>query len=238
MGRARPSIRPDDLKLLGRSDLFAGWSANRRAQLLEAGKVVTVPAQTVLWRRGTWPKYAFIVLSGRIGLIDAADESGTVVDLFLPGAAIGGALALKNGSYLFSGMALDDVRALRVPLTVYRRWLLADQELLVATVLQVMEQWRTLTQAVRDLKQLSINQRLGHYLLTLAPRSRGPATIRLTDDLDLMARILGVTRESLSRSFAQLRQLGVRKRAKLVTIAEPQRLRAFCDSLSRRQGRP
>jgi CRP-like cAMP-binding protein len=233
MVRRHPKLRPEDEALLKKSKLFGALTPELKARLLAAAEVVTFPPGTILWRRGGWPKYVYIALSGRVGLLDAAGDGATVIDLFPPGTAVGAASPLKGVPYLFTSRTLDEFRALRIPAKVFRRWLLTDHSLLLGTAIDMIDQWRRLTMAVHDLKQLSANQRLGRYLLALVDRKKGAATVRLKDDLVLLAGILGVTRESLSRSFAQLRKHGVTKRAKLVTIADVRHLRAYCESGSR-----
>jgi CRP-like cAMP-binding protein len=127
------------------------------------------------------------------------------------------------------GRSLDALRVLQIQSATYRRWLHRDHTLIFETAVAVLTRWRRLMAVVRDLKQLSANQRLACYLLALTDRKAGADTVRLADDQLLMSHMLGIRRESLSRCFAQIREIGVSKRAKRVTISDIGRLRAYCN---------
>lgn len=205
-------------------------SPSVRSELIGSGEIKALPKGAVLWRRGERARYAFVILSGRVGLFDGLEEDrATVIDFYHPGDAVLGMPVLDaKATYTFSGQALDDVSVLSIPIQVYRRHMQRDNTLLFGTALNMAEAWRRLIVQIRNLKRLSANRRLGFYLLALTDRRSGAATVRLADDQLIVAGMLGVTRESLSRSFAQLRTHGVHKRGRAVTIADVARLRSYC----------
>jgi CRP/FNR family transcriptional activator FtrB len=222
-------MRPDDEQLLKKVRIFDCLAPAMRSRLIRAGKIRTFPKDTVLWKEGRRVKVVYVLLAGRAGIFDVDENQTTVIDLFHPGAVIAGGPALQDMPYLFSAKTVDEVRALVVPIHIYRRYLRTNYSLLFETAVNIVRQWRQLMVQVRNLKQLSANQRLGFYLLALTDRGLGSATVQLIDDQLLIAGILGVTRESLSRSFAQLRRHGVSKRGRIVTLKDIRRLRKFCD---------
>jgi len=223
-------MRSEDEAALAKCRLMSALSADVRARLLRAGIVKTLAPGSVLWKSGEPAEFVFVILSGRAGIFDTlVPDRSTVIDLFEPGDVITGAATLADAPNLFSGKAIGELRVLAIPMTIYRAELDRDLRLMRATALCLVDGWRRLMLQVRNLKQLSANQRLGSYLLTLTPRRNGSASVRLADDQQLIAAILGVTRESLSRSFAQLRAHGVSKRGRTVTITELSRLRSFCE---------
>lgn len=202
-----------------------------RARLGRAGTVRTFPKGASLWKRGDAAKWAFVVLSGRIGVFDTiGDGRLTVIDFFGPGSVIAGGPTLTRVSYLFSGKAVDESQVFLIPVDVYRRHVRRDHSLALMTALNLVHTWRRLVIQLRDLKQLSANQRLGFYLLAQTDQRSGGTVIRLPDDQLMIAGILGVTRQSLSRSFAQLRRYGVAKRGRDVTLSDIRGLRKFCNA--------
>jgi CRP-like cAMP-binding protein len=222
-------MRAEDERLLKKARIFNHVAPAMRARLIRAGKIKSFAKDTVLWTEGQPVNVVYAVLAGRVGIVDILDnDKETVIDLFHPGAVIAGGPALQDMPYLFSAKAVDELRALVIPILVYRRYLRTNYSLLLETAINIVRQWRQLIVQVRNLKQLSANQRLGFYLLALTDQQAGTATVRLKDDQLLIAGMLGVTRESLSRSFAQLRAQGVSKRGRLVAIADIRRLRAYC----------
>jgi CRP/FNR family transcriptional regulator, transcriptional activator FtrB len=226
-------LPPRDRRGLGLDiPLFSHLTAEIRDALTRAATVKVFRKGAVLWRRGAKAKFVYIILSGRIGVFDTlVAERSTVIDLFSPGSICGGGFTLSEPPYvyLFSGKALDDVRVLTMPIAVYRDYLHKDHALLLGTARQLLDACQRLVVQMRALRQLSADQRLACYLLALTDRKTGTAIVQLADDQLMIADLLGVTRESLSRSFAQLRSRGVSKRGRLVVLTDIKRLRGFCN---------
>lgn len=229
--RKQPSPTPDDDALLKKVRLLSVIPADIRAALIRAGTFKSLRKGTVVWRRGEQARSVYIILAGRIGLFDTEIAEGSaVVDLFSAGSIAGGGYPLIDPPhvYLFSGKALDELRLMMIPIPVYRRYVRENHALLMGTAQHLLGGWQRLVSQMRDLKQLSADQRLGRYLLALTDRKSGAATVQLADDQLLIASLLGVTRESLSRSFAHLRARGVAKRGRLVVLGDIKSLRQFC----------
>lgn len=225
-------MRPEDEALFNKAEAFALAPPEIRRALMRAGTVKAFRKGSIVWRRGQRARSVFVILCGRVGLFDGMDlEQSAVIDLFSAGAIAGSGYSLLDPPhfYLFSGKALDDLRAVVIPIPVYRRYIQSDPSLLLGTARQLLAGWQRLVAQTRTLKQLSANQRLASYLLALTNEKSGTVTVRLTDDQLLIAKLLGVTRESLSRSFAVLRAQGVTKRGRQVTLAHVERLRQFCN---------
>jgi CRP-like cAMP-binding protein len=83
---------------------------------------------------------------------------------------------------------------------------------------------------VRQVEQLTVRsstERLAEFLIRLAPRRSGSATIELPWDKALVATRLGMRPETLSRSLAKLRDLGVEARGARITIDQLEALRRY-----------
>ena len=209
---------------------FSNLAPDVQARLTKAGRFRNFARGSVLWRRGNQARHVYVLMSGRIGVLDAVSEDRTtVITLFEPGHFITGASALFDVPYAFSGRVIDDARVLVIPVAVYRRYVMSEPDFLLATAMNLAAHWREFMLQVRDLKQLSANQRLGFYLLAKTPKRTGADTIQLIDDQVLIAGMLGVTRESLSRSFSHLHEHGVIKRGRAVALSDIARLRRFCE---------
>jgi CRP-like cAMP-binding protein len=229
--KPRPSSSPstEDEALLRKFRLFSSIPAAVRNTLLRSGAIRSFRKGEVVWRRGQSAKLVYVILVGRIGLFDTMiTEGSTVIDLFSPGSIVGGGFPLLEPphTYLFSGKALDELRVLTIPIPVYRQHM-ENHALLIATARHLLGAWQRLVTQMRDLKELSADQRLASYLLALTDRKSGSTTLQLSDDQLLIAALLGVTRESLSRSFAHLREQGVSKRGRTVVLADIRRLQRF-----------
>jgi len=87
---------------------------------------------------------------------------------------------------------------------------------------------RVLVRQISQLKLMSAPQRLALFLLGLTERRSGPQTIQLACERRIIAGILGMTPECLSRSLRQLQELGVRGQGKRgLLIEDRERLQAF-----------
>lgn len=227
----RIKIEPGARGVVMSVELFKGVEPQVRAELLSAGRVRRFAKDAMPWTDDQRIRFVYVILSGRVGICDIADGETTVLDLFQPGDVIAGGLVLTDlPSYVFSGKAVEDVEALTIPIGLFRRRVRQSHALLFATALNIVRQWRQVMLQVRSPKQLSATQRLGFYLLALTDAKSGTATVHLVDDQLLIAGIIGVTRESLSRCLAQLEAHGVMKRGRRVTLMDVARLRAFCEN--------
>lgn len=87
---------------------------------------------------------------------------------------------------------------------------------------------RLMVRQIAELKLKTTAQRLGGFLLTLTDIDSGPATVRFPYDKRVVAGILGMKPESLSRALARLSTIGVRSQAdNVVHVIDVARLRRF-----------
>ena len=84
---------------------------------------------------------------------------------------------------------------------------------------------RQLVQQIELLTNKSSTERVAAFLLKLCAQDSGPATILLPLDKALIAGRLGMQPETLSRSFAKLRTLGVITRGGEISIPDVAALR-------------
>jgi CRP/FNR family transcriptional activator FtrB len=191
-----------------------------------------LPEGAVLCRRGEKPDFLHIVLSGRVGLFGETERDEALVEIFGPGDAfIVPAVALNMVSLLTARM-LDEGRILMWPAASFRAQVRASGPLAYGAMLQLSAYWRMLVGQINDLKLLSAVERLSALLLRLAPRRAGATKVMLPGSRGLVAGLLGVAPQSLSRAFAILRPLGVSGSGREVAITDPARLRAIADAHS------
>ena len=82
-----------------------------------------------------------------------------------------------------------------------------------------------LVQQIEQLKGQSGVQRVAEFLASLVPVDSGPCVIALPYDKALIAARLGLKPESLSRTFARLRSVGVVVQASHVAVRDAAKLR-------------
>jgi CRP/FNR family transcriptional activator FtrB len=222
-------MRPSDYELLKATPLYAALGDAIVAHLVRGAFVQGLPKGAVLFNQGDEAEFVHVVLAGRVALT-AEDRVGepTVVEFFPAGEIFVAPAALLDLPYLVSARVIEDSRILMIPAESFRRALAAEHALALELAKTLARHWRLLVRQIKELKLKSASQRLGSYLLTLAPQRGAAASIRLAEERQLLAARLGMTPESLSRAFVQLRPLGVTTRGRQVQIGNLAQLREHC----------
>jgi CRP/FNR family transcriptional activator FtrB len=222
-------MRPADYELLKKTVLHDEIGPIVMDRLTRAAFVQGLPKGAVLFNQGDMPEFVHIVLSGRVALTSENPGLGpTVIEFFPAGEIFVAPAAMLDAPYLIGARVIEDSRILMIPAEIFRRALATEHAFALAMARALARHWRLLVRQIKELKLKSASQRLGSYLIALAPHRAGAATVRLLEERQLLAARLGMTPESLSRAFAQLAALGVQSRGKQIHIADLSRLRAHC----------
>jgi CRP/FNR family transcriptional activator FtrB len=212
--------------VLASTRLFAGASAPLIDRVRRGALVHTVAPQTLLFAQGELPTHLHVALSGRVGLIGRApDGRETVVELFEAGDVFIAPAVILDAPYLMSARVLGEARIVMIEAEHFRRCLAADHALTTAMMRELALHWRLLVQQIKDLKLRRAPQRLAAYLLTLSAGAAG--TVTLPEERRVVAARLGMTPESLSRAFKELKSVGVTGRGRQIIIADAAGLQAF-----------
>lgn len=207
--------------------LFAEASPQLIDRVGRGAVVQTVPAHTLLLAQGERPAHLHIALSGRVGLLGRSpDGQETVIEFFEAGDVFVAPAVILDAPYLMSVRVLSEARIVMIEAEHFRRSLAADHGLTTAMMRELSRHWRLLVQQIKDLKLRRAPQRLAAYLLSLNGGRAGEIALP-GGRRDLAAR-LGMTPESLSRAFNELKSLGVSGRGSAVVIADSARLQSYC----------
>jgi CRP/FNR family transcriptional activator FtrB len=130
--------------------------------------------------------------------------------------------------YLMSATTVTPVRLLTLRAPALRALIRTEHDLSIALLGAMARDFRSMVRQVRDLRLRSAAQRLGCYLLALAPDDTArEAKFRLPFDKSLLASRLNCRQDSLSRAFATLREFGVETHGSAVALHDMPRLKAF-----------
>jgi CRP-like cAMP-binding protein len=170
-----------------------------------------------------------LLLSGQISSFRTSpDGAVTVVDVIQPSGHCGLQAILTRLPALTGVVTVAPSRMILIDGGGIRTLLPAEPTLATALLRAEAMALRSLVLQVCDLKLRTTAQRLGHYLLELAPdQTSHTATLRLPFDKRLLAARLGCRQENLSRAFATLRDLGVETRGARVVLHDIPRLRDY-----------
>jgi len=106
-----------------------------------------------------------------------------------------------------------------IPGDAVRQAMRKDLDFAAAVSRDLADDFRLMVRTVKNLKLRSGLQRLANYLVMLhETQAIGPNRVMLSHEKRVLASLLGMTAENLSRAFAALRAYGVVVNGALVTL--------------------
>ena len=111
---------------------------------------------------------------------------------------------------------------------------MADHPEIALSMLSIAnQQTQTLVDEITLIKRRNLTQKLATVFVEMCPEVEGSANFTLPYEKTLIAARIGTTRESLSRTFAELKKLGVEVNRTHVTIENVDQLKRFAGNISR-----
>lgn len=214
----------DKFAALSKVAAFASLPGAVLEQLADMSGLQRIGHGSVLFREGERAHYVHALIEGRISLLTGHDSDETIAD-FLEGGDV--ALippALLDLPYMATGRAMTDVLALLIPAAEFRR--LAESELSFAVAINRTQatHWRLLLKQLKHAKTRDADTRVSQYLLDNIQAGATTATITLPGSRRQLAAHLGMTPETLSRSFKRLVDAGVASDRSKITVTSVARL--------------
>jgi CRP-like cAMP-binding protein len=217
----RTGVGEDDLELLSRVPLFSGLPREATISLLADSSVRRYPRNTMLFLQGDPATRFFAVFDGWVKLFrQTPDGHETVIGVFTRGETFAEAAIFTTGIFPVNATAAEDARLLVIPAPGFLRQLGENSDLSRNMLGAMSRRLHRLVQLVEQLTVQSAAQRLAAFLVQLAPAEEGSTVVHLPLDKSLVAARLGMQPETLSRSFAKLRQHGIVTHEKDVTIPD------------------
>ena len=222
-------MRPSDQQLLKQMPLYADLGPGVAERIFRNAVLQTVPRGSIVFHQGDKAEFVHILLSGEVALIAEDEKLGpTIIEFFPAGEIFVAPAGLLELPYLVSAKAIGESRILMLPADHFRRLMANEPALAIAMTRALSRHWRLLVKQIKELKLKSASQRVGSYLLSKAPVRDGTAKFQLAEERKMIAARLGMTPESLSRAFAQLKTMGISGRGRNIEIADVKKLRSYC----------
>ncbi len=215
-----------DLQIISSIPVFRGLKPDTVAHIIAPATAVTLSPHQVLFRQGDPATAFFIVINGWIKLyrITFSGEE-TVVNVLTRGGSYAEAHALTGACYPATAEAVSGARVVHVPADHVIRCIRETPDIGLAMIAAASLHLHDLVQQIEQLKGQSGVQRVAEFLASLVPVDSGPCVIALPYDKALIAARLGLKPESLSRTFARLRSVGVVVQASHVAVRDAAKLR-------------
>ncbi|MDR3474939.1 MAG: cyclic nucleotide-binding domain-containing protein [Devosia sp.] len=202
-------MRSADLPEVRELDLFRSVSDSNFEDLLQAAYLQSFPAQVELIREGERADFLFVVMEGRVELYGSTNGRESTLMIVEPVSTFILAAVVRDAVYLMSARTCTKSRLLMIPASNVRAAFGADAAFAGAVVAELANSYRSAIKELKNQKLRTSVERLANKLLTLHVEQGGRGVIALPYDKRLLASLLGMAPENLSRAFNTLQPYGV-----------------------------
>jgi CRP/FNR family transcriptional regulator, dissimilatory nitrate respiration regulator len=236
--RKTRGIMPERKKdILRKIYLFSGLGDKDLEALAQVAVSRNFARETPIFREGKEAMGFYILLRGQVKLVKSSWEGKEyILRLVVPGETFGEAAVLAESTYPVTAVSLEDCHTLFFPKADFLNLLTASPRLarnMMATMSHLLYH---LTRQLEDLSLKEVSARLAQYLLQRCQESHGQVAAGLSFDLPVtkthLAAYLGTISETLSRTLARFKALGVLQVDKSrITIEEPELLKKIAEGI-------
>ncbi len=219
------SLSKADLDIIGHMTLFEKLTPDDLTKVTRLMEVQSLPPGTPLYQPGAPAAHMYGILSGWVKIRRQSPTGEyALLATFPAGETIGEAHAALGDHFTDTAVCAAQSRIFTLKRQDLKKLLAEIPKLQIGLMATVSRHLDEANEDLEVLKTLNGEQRLIHFLLSLAGDTDSTTTVALPFEKVLIAEQLGMTPESLSRNFAKLRELGVKVRGRTVQIGSPQRL--------------
>lgn len=212
---------------IARLPLFHNMAEEQRDLVLTRSYLQVFPPQLTLFEAGHRADFLHVLVDGLVELFVEGAGRDITMRIVEPVSSYILAAAVTDMPYLMSARTLTSSRILLVPASEMREAVRQDAALMQATMHELALGYRDLVRALTDMKLRQSAERLGNYLLEYSNRLGGVPEFELNGEKRLLASLLGMTPENLSRAFGTLRNHGVALKGPSILIEDREKLARY-----------
>lgn len=221
-------MRAYDLERCRALPLFANIRPDTFRNVTAGAHMQRFPAGTMMLLEGDAVDFLYVLLEGQVELHGTWNDQETVLAVLRPVSSFILAAVVLDADALMSARTLDRSEILMIPGDAIRKAMVDDVQFGLAVSRELAGGFRTMVRAVKNQKLRSGVERLANYLVMLRASEAGVGNnVVLSHEKRVLASLLGMTPENLSRAFAALRKYGVSVNGAVVTISNLAALRAL-----------
>jgi CRP/FNR family transcriptional regulator, transcriptional activator FtrB len=218
------TMRPADLDRVRALPLFARASPEVFRDVTGGAFLQRFPAGTTLLMEGDRVDFLYVLLDGAVELQGSWKEKETTLALLRPVSTFILAAVVLDADALMSARTLERSEILMLSGEALRRTMRQDADFSFAVAQELSGCYRGLVRAVKNQKLRGGVERLANYLITQRVRQGMCDPIVLPHEKRVLASLLGMSPENLSRAFASLSSYGVSVHGAEVSIGRPEAL--------------
>lgn len=210
--------------------LFSGMCQEDLEQVAQHSQELVCEKGNFLFREGDKAEYLFVLLSGLVQMTAKGPEGQqTVIEILYPGDSVVLAAVITGKRFLMSAEVVKRSSVLKIPGSELIELIRHGGDFGLSMLATMSTQYRSMVRQVKNQRLRSTAQRVAAFLLDLTyERGRGENRITLPHSKKMLAALLGMSQEGLSRTFTALREQGVVIDNKQVQIESITKLRRFC----------
>jgi CRP/FNR family transcriptional activator FtrB len=202
-------MRHTDLPRVRALPIFANVGDDTFNRVTGTAYLQRFPANTTLLLEGDPVDFLYVLLDGQVELQGTWKDKETTLAILRPVSTFILAAVVLDAEALMSARTLERCEILMISGDAIRANMAEDATLGVAVARELSGCYRGLVRAIKNQKLRGGVERLANYLLTLRARSGGGELVHLPHEKRVLAALLGMTPENLSRAFATLHGYGV-----------------------------
>lgn len=219
----RPGEKPEISKL----PLFSEMGESERERIFAGSFLQVFPPQLTLFEMGQHADFLHVLVDGLVELYAASAGRDTTMRIVEPVSSFILAAVVADMPYLMSARTLVPSRIMLVPAALVREMMGRDAALMHATMRELAIAYRDLVRALTDMKLRQSAERLGNLILQQEVRQGSHGVVQLRAEKRLVASLLGMTPENLSRAFGVLGRHGIQVDGTQITLTDRTALEAF-----------
>lgn len=217
-------MRFSDVERVRSLGLFEGVSTEMFRQVTAGAHLQRFPADTLLLLEGDPADFLYVLLDGHVELHGSWNDKDTTLAILRPVSTFILAAVVLDTHALMTARTLERCEILMISGESIRRAMALDAPFAAAVARDLAGCYRGLVRTIKNQKLRGGAERLANYLLTLRASQQTEHTVRLPYEKRVLASLLGMAPENLSRAFAALQKHGVRVRGAEVAIENPSEL--------------
>lgn len=214
-------MRNADLDRVRALPLFSGASEATFRDVTAGAFLQRFPAGATLLLEGDRVDFLYVLLDGLVQLEGSWNDKDTILAVLRPVSTFILAAVVLDADALMSAQTIERSDILMISGEALRRSMQQDPVFGFAVSRELAGCYRGLVRAIKNQKLRGGVERLANYLITQKVRQGGADTFTLPHEKRVLASLLGMTPENLSRAFATLTDYGVAVNGPEVTIVRP-----------------
>jgi CRP/FNR family transcriptional activator FtrB len=189
--------------------LFENVSSDTFRDVMAGAHLQRFPTGTLLLLEGDPVDFLYVLLDGQVELHGSWNDKDTTLSILRPVSTFILAAVVLETHALMTARTLERCEILMISGDSIRKAMAKDPQFAVAVGRDLAGCYRGLVRAIKNQKLRGGAERLANYLLTLRAGQQSDRRIKLPHEKRVLASLLGMTPENLSRAFAALQKHGV-----------------------------